>query len=561
MAAMDEQARMSSDPTATNEDLRRLVTDKEQLESEVLGLRAELQQLQTLSQNQKSEIQTLQLLVNETVEASSSDTEEVRRLRNRNLDLEQQLAQIKQQLQQQQQDLSLVPATFVRSIARKLGADTDAEQTVKKTDSETELMKSMVSQLEAEVAALKDKLRDTDARLQDATKAQAANVNTTVNSTTEKKTDTEGRGCDMCANYERQLVAEQARGDGARERAAHLERALKLASEELEGVRSAQDETVRAWGAERAAEAERLAALEAAVGEAREAVAQRAAAAAAAETRALTAVTALTVDRETLQRRLDSLERDNEMLIGQYLKKAEEMQNEAIDLPNDVTELQEQCLRLREQLIMSALGRERAADHERAARAQLHAQAEAQLRLEDEHARTAAQLRAAREELERLQTERGQMAELADKLRSSTEMIEGLLADKKRLQNEVMELRGRVVTLQQELDNSEAVQQDFVRLSQSLQVELERVRAPDRDVRWQHEDDVNECTSCHTPLTHIKKKVHCRHCGRIFCGACVSCEVASGPRGVPARVCSVCYTLLRPHSAPYFSTAPPHAPD
>ncbi|CAG9786989.1 unnamed protein product [Diatraea saccharalis] len=81
------------------EDMRRMLQDKEQLESEVLGLRAELQQLQTLSQNQKSEIQSLQLLVNETVEASSSGTEEVRRLVARNLELEQQLNLLRQQQQ------------------------------------------------------------------------------------------------------------------------------------------------------------------------------------------------------------------------------------------------------------------------------------------------------------------------------------------------------------------------------------------------------------------------------------------------------------------------------
>lgn len=40
----------------------------------------------------------------------------------------------------------------------------------------------------------------------------------------------------------------------------------------------------------------------------------------------------------------------------------------------------------------------------------------------------------------------------------------------KRLQGEVQETRGRVSVLQQDLDNSEKVQQDFVRLSQSLQV-------------------------------------------------------------------------------------------
>lgn len=37
-----------------------------------------------------------------------------------------------------------------------------------------------------------------------------------------------GRTCDMCANYEKQLVAEQAAADAARDRASKLDHALKL---------------------------------------------------------------------------------------------------------------------------------------------------------------------------------------------------------------------------------------------------------------------------------------------------------------------------------------------
>ena len=67
------------------------------------------------------------------------------------------------------------------------------------------------------------------------------------------------------------------------------------------------------------------------------------------------------------------------------------------------------------------------------------------------------------------------MKELGDKLRHSNDMIEGLLEDKKRLQSSLHEVRSRVSVLQQELDNSEKVQQDFVRLSQSLQVRYFRI--------------------------------------------------------------------------------------
>ncbi|XP_014357835.2 rab GTPase-binding effector protein 1 isoform X2 [Papilio machaon] len=551
---MNDQSKMSGETTVA-EDMRKMVIEREQLQSEVLSLRAALQQLQTLSHNQKSEIQSLQLLVSETVEASSSGTEEVRRLRARTLDLEHQLRQ------QQQAELSLAPATFVRSLARKLGADTDTEQPVRKQNIEdNELLNSIIQPLELEISALKNKLRETDAQLQDALKAKAAAASAapTTGSGGDAKQDTEGvRRCDMCANYERQLVSEQGRADAARDKAKQLEQALKLATEELEGVRSLHEETLRAaagWraegGAQLAALAERLAAATAALEE-------RQAAAAAAEQRALHTVTTLTVDRETLQRKLDALERDNAMLVGQYMKKAEDMQNEIIDLPDNVEELQEQQLRLREQLIVCEVGREEAVAAERDLRAQLLHHGALFHRQEEALAATREQLKAAKEELDRLQTEREQMQQLADKLRHSNDMIEQLLEDKKRLQNEVCEVRGRVHALQLELDNSEKVQQDFVRLSQSLQVQLERIREADTEVRWQHDEDVSECPACHTALPNNKKKVHCRHCGRIFCGACVSHTVASGPRGAPARVCGVCRTLLQPHAAPYFSTEPP----
>ncbi|XP_068633136.1 rab GTPase-binding effector protein 2 isoform X1 [Battus philenor] len=550
-----QRAKMKELFLQKEDDMRKMVVEREQLQSEVMGLRAALQQLQTLSENQKSEIQSLQLLVSETVEASSSGTEEVRRLRAKNLELEQQVTQLRQQ------EMSLVPATFVRSLARKLGADTETEQPSKKNIEDSELMSSIVQPLEMEISALKNKLRETDAQLQEALKArpQATASPAATGSGGDAKQDTEAtRRCDMCANYERQLVSEQGRADAARERARQLDQALKLATEELEGVRSIHDETVRSCAAWRAEGAAQLAALEQRLRAAAQTLHDKEAAAREADQRALHHVTTLTVERETLQRKLDALERDNAMLVGQYTKKAAEMQNEIIDLPDNVEELQEQQLRLREQLIVCQLGREEAAGAERELRAQLLEHGALFHQQEAALAATRAQLRIAKEELDRLQTEREQMQELGDKLRHSNDMIEQLLEDKKRLQSEVCEVRGRVHALQQELDNSEKVQQDFVRLSQSLQVQLQRIREADTEVRWQHDEDVNECPSCHTALPNSKKKVHCRHCGRIFCAACVSHVVASGPRAAPSRVCSVCRTLLQPHAAPYFSTEPPH---
>merc|ERR1719192_2418279 len=122
---------------------------------------------------------------------------------------------------------------------------------------------------------------------------------------------------------------------------------------------------------------------------------------------------------------------------------------------------------------------------------------------------------------------------------------------------QVSELRARIASLQQELDNSVAVQNDFVRLSQSLQVELEKIRQSEKEVRWQHEEDVDDCSSCRQPFSVTRRKHHCRHCGRIFCSDCVSKQVSSGPAGRVSRVCDVCHTLLSHHSAPYFSLEAP----
>ena len=65
--------------------------------------------------------------------------------------------------------------------------------------------------------------------------------------------------------------------------------------------------------------------------------------------------------------------------------------------------------------------------------------------------------------------------------------VENSAVQRARAEGQVTELKGRVTNLQQELDNSVAVQTDFVRLSQSLQMQLEKIRQSENEVRWQNE--------------------------------------------------------------------------
>ena len=107
----------------------------------------------------------------------------------------------------------------------------------------------------------------------------------------------------------------------------------------------------------------------------------------------------------------------------------------------------------------------------------------------------------------------------------STKQMESVKLDRESAVAHVSNLKAKVASLQTDLDNSVAVQNDFVRLSQSLQVELEKIRQSEKEVRWQHEDDIADCNACRTGFGKQRRKLHCKHCGRIFCQDCLTKQV------------------------------------
>lgn len=554
-----QRAKMKELFLQKEEELKRMMSEKQQLETQLLGMSEQLQEMELLNNNQKSEIESLQYLVHETVEASSRECHnEVHRLQNRCVELQQQINMLNKQASSSQ-DLSLAPSVLVqavtKSIARKLGADPNLqgnlEDSMKKAQEDTELLKSLVVPLEEEINVLKDKLRDTDTQLQ-----QALQANNKTKQTRSGDGKDEDVKCDMCANYEAQLVAEQAKCKEATEKAHKAELVLKMATEELEKASAIQTETVSAWQTERTLTTDQLTALTERVRGAERTLGETRDAAARAQARALHDVTQLTVDRETLQENINSLQMENDRLVGKYCKRASELQSEDINFPDNVADLQEYALRLREELIVAALGREDALAAEESLRAELcdqRARHEMQIQrftqLEELYNRL-------KSEMDSLETERQQMKSIGDQLRSTNNKLLEALEEKRKSEQQVLELRSRVTSLQHDLDNNESVQQDFVRLSQELQVQLERIREAETEVRWQHDDDVEECNGCHQPFSGTRRKAHCRHCGRIYCSACLSHMVPSGPRKTPSKVCSVCHTLLDRHAAPYFSKLP-----
>lgn len=139
----------------------------------------------------------------------------------------------------------------------------------------------------------------------------------------------------------------------------------------------------------------------------------------------------------------------------------------------------------------------------------------------------------------------------------------------RRMREENGELQNQIQSLKKDAKNSLSVQEDLVRLIQSLQIELNQAKesgvgggagsaggsgnsAGHIEVRCQHEDDFNQCAACKAPFSVTRRKHRCKHCCKVFCADCCDKTVLSGPNLRPHKVCDTCHTLLDkdlPHSA------------
>jgi hypothetical protein len=130
--------------------------------------------------------------------------------------------------------------------------------------------------------------------------------------------------------------------------------------------------------------------------------------------------------------------------------------------------------------------------------------------------------------------------------------IEQCEFESRKLAEENTELGNQIQSLKKDAKNSLSVQEDLVKLIQSLQIELNQIKSAsepqlDRqhvEVRLQHEDDFTECASCKATFSVTKRKHRCKHCCKIFCAECCSKTVLSGPNLRPHKVCDSCHTLL-----------------
>uniref|UniRef100_A0A0N5ADD9 FYVE-type domain-containing protein n=1 Tax=Syphacia muris TaxID=451379 RepID=A0A0N5ADD9_9BILA len=279
-----------------------------------------------------------------------------------------------------------------------------------------------------------------------------------------------------------------------------------------------------------------------------------------------------------LELRLKELENGNHVLSKKYLKLlganrkcAEEMRAQAIELPQDVDQLQFLCLQLREELIETRAAREHREREliDEIATLQMQRKEDS---LEKERLQMAwtSRVNDVNEELQMakvqvlvsdlcyqffskintLQDTSQRTEELEKLVREYRVSIEDLEKQLKSLQNErnefevsVNNYKQKCSALQQELDTSETVQKDFVKLSQDLQIQLEKIRQAEQEVRWQFDEDVYACNQCNQNFNRNRVKMHCLHCGKIFCSSCLAFSVTTGPHGRLAKRCCAVFLV------------------
>uniref|UniRef100_A0AAR5PCN2 FYVE-type domain-containing protein n=1 Tax=Dendroctonus ponderosae TaxID=77166 RepID=A0AAR5PCN2_DENPD len=536
----------------------------------------------------EEEIASLQRLIHETVEESSSNRSlydhDLQKLQAYIQYLQKENEQLKHQNNQYQQqstsqEHSLAPSVMINALTKGIAKKLDAfggsqDEKSEKTLEDIEVLRSLVDPLEEQIRALKEKLRATDEQLQKCRECRHLvneSIKPTPNQTPEKtnlqisaSTNTSFEmpksdilPCDMCSNYEAQLVKEQQHVNELKSQVLVAEKAADRHKEDLLKEIGFRKEMEEKWNEKREEHKQQVAELTRTTDCTQQDLIELRQYFNQVSKEMSAELMKLTKDREQIYHDLDKLQTENENLVGKYTIHSQQLQSEFIDLPDTVEELHELVLKNQQELIITKVGKEAAEDNVKSLQSKidlLNSQI-AHYKHEKKAVAESAdiEIKYLREQIEILEKEKKQYLAKNVNIKEREEQIKQLSDNIVKLQNQNHELKTRLHSQQEDLENAEAVQRDLVKLSQNLQIQFEKIREADHQVRWQHEEDIEECSNCHIPFSNSKRKQHCRHCGQIFCPNCVARVVQSGPNMRPSHVCDVCYTLLVKTSAPYFS--------
>uniref|UniRef100_A0A4W3IC08 Rabaptin, RAB GTPase binding effector protein 1 n=1 Tax=Callorhinchus milii TaxID=7868 RepID=A0A4W3IC08_CALMI len=309
-----------------------------------------------------------------------------------------------------------------------------------------------------------------------------------------------GRRCDMCSNYEKQLQGTQTQEAETRDQVKKLQVMLRQANEQLERTmkekqnmedyvkHSSDDTSIQVTGLiQRAQEADAL-------------LAEMQQLFSHAKRRTQEQMAVLTQSREQVSEELSRLQRENESLQGKHSLHTSILQAEAFIPPDTVEELQLLVRKYREDIVSVRTAADHLEERLKAEILFLKEQIQAEqclkenieetLQLEIDNCKEEigeASFCSLKNELERVRADKDQLEAWLPERNQQLEHLESIKinleeqlrkesAFKGALERQLCEEKNKSQRLQTELDVSEQVQRDFVKLSQTLQVQLERIR-------------------------------------------------------------------------------------
>uniref|UniRef100_A0A8B9GI00 Rab GTPase-binding effector protein 1 n=1 Tax=Amazona collaria TaxID=241587 RepID=A0A8B9GI00_9PSIT len=310
-----------------------------------------------------------------------------------------------------------------------------------------------------------------------------------------------GRRCDMCSNYEKQLQGIQIQEAETRDQVKKLQVMLRQANDQLEKTMKDKQELEDYMKQSAEDSSNQISLLMAKCQKSENLLSELQQAFSQAKRSVQEQMAVLTQSREKVSEELVRLQKDNESLQGKHSLHVSLQQAEDFILPEATEELRELILKYREDIISVRT----AADHlEEKLKAEilflkeqiqaeqyLKENIEETLQLEIENCKEEiASISSLKAELERIKVEKEQLESssqeniqqlesLQEVKTTLEEQLKKETAAKANLEQLVFEEKNKAQRLQTELDVSEQVQRDFVKLSQTLQVQLERIRQAD----------------------------------------------------------------------------------
>ncbi|KAM4044161.1 rab GTPase-binding effector protein 1 [Anomaloglossus baeobatrachus] len=307
-----------------------------------------------------------------------------------------------------------------------------------------------------------------------------------------------GRRCDMCSNYEKQLQGIQTQEAETRDQVKKLQLMLRQANDQFDKTLKDKQELEDYMKQNTEETTNQISTLTQKAQDSETLLTELQHAFSMAKRSVQEQMAVLMQSREQVSEELARLQKDNESLQGKHGLHVSLQQAENFILPDTIEELHELVLKYREDIISVRTASDHLEEKLKAEILFLKEQIQAEqcqkenieetLQIEIENCKEEiASISSLKIELDRIRVEKEQLEstlqqktkELQDiqELKTSLEeQLKKVTSSKTSLEHLLFEEKNKAQRLQTELDVSEQVQRDFVKLSQTLQVQLERIR-------------------------------------------------------------------------------------